>query len=307
MVSHVHSLSTKRAAPLKCSRPFKPCWWRRGTLPPGKGGGGGYSVCKRVPTAIWLLRGGGCRDTRWLKKGGCQCSQRVAVTVLNVNILEQMIVSWLQIIFNDSHKYTLVGSHMINQRNWIIIILLIWRGCPWASMKRGGCKFGHWKYRSCSLPKKSRGYSFPVGTYSQRICSLPPLEIPSNAQGYSSLADDDEVSYHPPPPLFSFFVCRLNDLLAAADMLARAAQAFDSLLIQGRPLRTDQLRHVRLLAAASLSIIWSWHLLAGRNPPVCHYSQTDHPIWCSPIPTPPHSITTGALYPSIRQSDTAIS
>ena len=32
---------------------------------------GGYWVLKRVPTAVRPLRSGGCRDARWLKKGGC--------------------------------------------------------------------------------------------------------------------------------------------------------------------------------------------------------------------------------------------
>ena len=35
------------------------------------GGGGGYLVWKRVPTAVQPLESGGCRDPRQLKKGGC--------------------------------------------------------------------------------------------------------------------------------------------------------------------------------------------------------------------------------------------
>ena len=34
-------------------------------------GGGGYSVWKRVPGAVRPPRSCGCRDPRWLKKGGC--------------------------------------------------------------------------------------------------------------------------------------------------------------------------------------------------------------------------------------------
>ena len=36
----------------------------------GPGGGGGYSVWKRVPSAVRPLESGGCRDPRQLKKGG---------------------------------------------------------------------------------------------------------------------------------------------------------------------------------------------------------------------------------------------
>ena len=44
--------------------------------PPGRAmkafppGGGGYSVCKRVPTAVRPLESGGCRDLQGLKKKG---------------------------------------------------------------------------------------------------------------------------------------------------------------------------------------------------------------------------------------------
>ena len=38
---------------------------------PVGGGGGGYSVWKRVPAAVRLLKTGGCCDPRWLKTGGC--------------------------------------------------------------------------------------------------------------------------------------------------------------------------------------------------------------------------------------------
>ena len=34
-----------------------------------EGGGGGYSVWKRVPMAVRPLRSGGCRDAWWLKSG----------------------------------------------------------------------------------------------------------------------------------------------------------------------------------------------------------------------------------------------
>ena len=40
-------------------------------------------------------------------------------------------------------------------------------------MKRGGCKSGHCKSKSCPLPK-SWGCSFAVGTYPQRVSSPPP-------------------------------------------------------------------------------------------------------------------------------------
>ena len=36
-----------------------------------RGGGGGYSVGKRVPTAVRPLESGGCRDPRQLKKAVC--------------------------------------------------------------------------------------------------------------------------------------------------------------------------------------------------------------------------------------------
>ena len=52
-------------------------------------GGGGYSVWKRVPTAVRPLRSGGCRDPRWLKRGGCPLIilySRGAVRVFASNI-----------------------------------------------------------------------------------------------------------------------------------------------------------------------------------------------------------------------------
>ena len=48
--------------------------------------------------------------------------------------------------------------------------MLISRGCPWASMKRGGCKFG-----GCCQWPKTGGCSFAVGTQAQRVSApLPP-------------------------------------------------------------------------------------------------------------------------------------
>ena len=71
------------------------------------------------PGPLWSC---GCRELTWLKQGGCQVSissQRVAVTVLNVNILDQDVSnSWMfSDYFNGSQNYTLVGSHVIKRRN----------------------------------------------------------------------------------------------------------------------------------------------------------------------------------------------
>ena len=51
--------------------------------------------------------------------------------------------------------------------------MLISRGCLWAFMKRGGCKFGDGKTRGCSFSKKGV-CSFAVGTQAQRVSAPPP-------------------------------------------------------------------------------------------------------------------------------------
>ena len=45
--------------------------------------------------------------------------------------------------------------------------MLISRGCPWASMNRGGCRFGGSK-TGAAWPKRG-GCSFSVGTQAQRV------------------------------------------------------------------------------------------------------------------------------------------
>ena len=52
--------------------------------------------------------------------------------------------------------------------------MLISRGCPWASMKRGGCKFGASKIGAVLCPKRGGGCSFAVGTQAQRVSAPPP-------------------------------------------------------------------------------------------------------------------------------------
>ena len=51
--------------------------------------------------------------------------------------------------------------------------MLISRGCPWASMKRGGCKDGDGKTGAVLCPKRG-GCSFAVGTQAQRVSAPPP-------------------------------------------------------------------------------------------------------------------------------------
>ena len=83
-------------------------WGRSVGLDPG---GGGYSVWKRVPTAVRPLTSCGCREPRWLKKGGCRViisSKRGAVIVLIANIVDQKTIIFVLIIHEDSQKYTLV-------------------------------------------------------------------------------------------------------------------------------------------------------------------------------------------------------
>ena len=56
-----------------------------------RGGGGGYSVWKRVPTAVRPPRSCGCSDPRWLKKGGCSLiifDKRGAVRVFAFNFFK---------------------------------------------------------------------------------------------------------------------------------------------------------------------------------------------------------------------------
>ena len=62
-------------------------------------GGGGYLVWKRVPTVVRPRKSCDCRKVQWLKMGGCQIiisSKRGAVTVLNVNNLDQITVADLK-------------------------------------------------------------------------------------------------------------------------------------------------------------------------------------------------------------------
>ena len=69
-----------------------------------------------------------------------------------------------------------VSSCIISYQITIVCIycsMLISRRCPWASMKRGGCKFGGRK--SCLLSKKA-GCSFAVGTQAQRVSAPPPRD-----------------------------------------------------------------------------------------------------------------------------------
>ena len=76
------------------------------------GGGGGYSVWKRVPTAVQLLESRGCREPQWLKKGGCPyiiLYDRGAVRVSSANISCQIIIVCIQIcspsLNNSKVKY----------------------------------------------------------------------------------------------------------------------------------------------------------------------------------------------------------
>ena len=61
-------------------------------------GGGGSLFWKRVPTAVRPLRSVGCRDPRWLKKGGCPLIilyNRGAVRVFaSITIVCIHICSW---------------------------------------------------------------------------------------------------------------------------------------------------------------------------------------------------------------------
>ena len=50
---------------------------------------------------------------------------------------------------------------------------MIGKGCPSASMKRGGFKFSNGKTRGCSWPKRW-GCSFRIGTQTQRGAVPPP-------------------------------------------------------------------------------------------------------------------------------------
>ena len=87
---------------------------RRGADP------GGYLVWKRVPTVVRPHKSCGCRKLPRLKEGGCQIiisSQRGAVTVLNINNLDEITVSRLKIILMTPNNISLVGSHMMKQRN----------------------------------------------------------------------------------------------------------------------------------------------------------------------------------------------
>ena len=54
--------------------------------------------------------------------------------------------------------------------------MLISRGCPWASMKRGGCKLGGCKTGAVNGQKGGGGggCSFAVGTQAQRVSAPPP-------------------------------------------------------------------------------------------------------------------------------------
>ena len=55
----------------------------------------GYSVWKKVPTAVRPLRSGGCRDERWLKKGGYPLIifyDKGAVRVFSSNILHHITI-----------------------------------------------------------------------------------------------------------------------------------------------------------------------------------------------------------------------
>ena len=64
------------------------------------GGGGGYTVWKRVLTAVRPPRSGGCRNPRWLKKGGCPLIilyKRGAVRVFESNILHHITIVCIQI------------------------------------------------------------------------------------------------------------------------------------------------------------------------------------------------------------------
>ena len=77
--------------------PSGPFWF---FSPRGGGGGGGYSVWKRVPTAVRPLWSGGCRDPRWLKRGGCPLIilyNRGAVRVFASNIPHQITIVCIQI------------------------------------------------------------------------------------------------------------------------------------------------------------------------------------------------------------------
>ena len=68
----------------------------RGPVP----GGGGYSVPKRVPTAVQPLWSGGCRDARWLKKGGCPLIilfNRGAVRVFASSIIHHITIVYILI------------------------------------------------------------------------------------------------------------------------------------------------------------------------------------------------------------------
>ena len=61
--------------------------------------------------------------------------------------------------------------------------MLISRGCPWASMKRGGCKFIGSKTGAVLCTKKGWGCSFAVVTQAQRV-SAPCLRGAQKAGGW---------------------------------------------------------------------------------------------------------------------------
>ena len=63
--------------------------------------GGGYSVCKRVPTAVVLLWSGGCHDARWLI---IIFYDRGAVRVFASDIMYQITFVSIQIFFFFFHS-----------------------------------------------------------------------------------------------------------------------------------------------------------------------------------------------------------
>ena len=118
--------------------------------------GGGGTQSGKGYRLQWLSWSGGCRDPRWLKKGGFPLIilyNRGAVRVCiqystsNNNCMHStLFLKPFKSIFSQIHHLTLIS-----------------RGCSWISMKRGGCKFGDGKTTGCPLSQKG-GCSFAVGT-----------------------------------------------------------------------------------------------------------------------------------------------